>query len=189
MTIFLQPLRAISLTVSCNRVSCVEAVGEGTGLMAGFEDLAEVVLGEDDGILLLYRVHHGEADVEQIGSERQMRPVLFDDAERQHANALRLMDSGNEIGSGQLLPMRGQTCLRTAAVCEQEETDTIKARRNTAFIANPPLIRLRCITLIAEASSQRDPACASSSRTLAPSATLIRSSPSLSNFNAAATCR
>ena len=77
-----------------------EAVGQGAGLLARFEDLPEVVFGEDDGVLLFHSVHHGEANVEQIGAERQMRSVLFDDAEGQNADALRLVDGLHEIGSG-----------------------------------------------------------------------------------------
>ena len=113
MRTFLQPLRAISFTVSCNSVSCVdEAVGEGAGLLLRFEDLAEVVLGEDDGVFLLHGVHHGEANVEQIGAERQVRAVLFDDAEGQHAHPLRLVDGLNEVRGGEFFPLGGELGLR-----------------------------------------------------------------------------
>ena len=72
--------------------------------MPGFEDLAEVVLGEDDGVLLLDSVEDGEAHIEQIGAEGKMRAVLFDDAEGQDTDALRLMDCGDEIRRSQLFP-------------------------------------------------------------------------------------
>ena len=40
-----------------------KAVGDGAGLLASFEDLTEIVLGEDDGVFLLDGIHHREADI------------------------------------------------------------------------------------------------------------------------------
>ena len=59
------------------------AVGDGSGLVAGFGDLSEIIFGEDDGVFLLGGVQRGVADVEQIGAQRQMRSVLLQDAEGQ----------------------------------------------------------------------------------------------------------
>ena len=85
-----------------------QAVGNGSGLLLRFEDLSEVVLGEDDGVLLLHGVHHREADVEQVGAERKMRAMLFDDADGEHADALRLVDGLNEVGGGEFFPLGGE---------------------------------------------------------------------------------
>ena len=46
-----------------------EAVGDGAGLLARLEDLAEVVLGEDHGVLLLNGVGDGEAHVDEVGAQ------------------------------------------------------------------------------------------------------------------------
>src|SRR5215469_3790835 len=83
-----------------------EAVRDGAGLLLRFEYLAEIVLGKDDGVLLLDGVHHGEPHVEQVGAEGQMRAVLFDDAEGQHAHALRLVDGADKVGGGEFFPFR-----------------------------------------------------------------------------------
>ena len=99
-----------------------QAVGDGSGLLARLEDLAEVVLGKHDGVLLLDRVHHREAHVEQVGAQRQMGAMLFDDAERQHAHALRLMDCLDEVRAGQFFPFGGKAGLR--------EADTRSRRRD-----------------------------------------------------------
>ena len=85
-----------------------QAVGNGSGLLLGFEDLAEIVFGEDDGVFLLDGVHHGEADIEEVGAERKMRTMLFDDADGEHADALRLVDGLHEVGGGELFPLGGE---------------------------------------------------------------------------------
>ena len=103
-------------------------VGDGAGLLARFEDLAEVVLGEDDGVLLLHGVRHGEAHVEQVGAERQMRAVLFDDAEGQHADALRLVDGLHEVGSGELFPFGGEARLRNCTARERRSKESSRRR-------------------------------------------------------------
>ena len=85
-----------------------EAVGEGAGLLARFEDLAEVVLREDDGIFLLDRVHHGEAYVEEVSAEGKVRAVLLDDAEGEDADALRLVNCLDEVRGGEFFPFGGE---------------------------------------------------------------------------------
>src|SRR5581483_12133688 len=74
------------------------------GLMFSLEDLPEVVLGEYDGILLLGSMQGDIANVEQISSERQMRAVLFQDAEGQKACTLRLMNGVMKVGGGEFFP-------------------------------------------------------------------------------------
>jgi len=49
--------------------------------MFRFEDLPEIVFGKHDGIFLLRGIERDIAHIEQIVAQRQMRPVLFHDAE------------------------------------------------------------------------------------------------------------
>src|SRR5262249_7264273 len=50
----------------------VAAVGDSAGFVLGFENLAEIIFGEDDGEFLCGSVKCGVADVEEIGAERKM---------------------------------------------------------------------------------------------------------------------
>src|SRR5712691_512407 len=63
------------------------AVGNGSGLVLGFKNLPEVVLRKNDGVLLLDRLQGSVPHIEKIRAQRQMRPMLFQDAERQQARA------------------------------------------------------------------------------------------------------
>ena len=101
-------------------MSCVQAVGDRARLLLRFEDLPEVVLGKHHRVLLPDGVHHRVTHVEQVGAEGQMRPVLFEDAEGQHAHALRLMDGLHEIAGGQLFPF-GREFLRLAAANRNQD--------------------------------------------------------------------
>ena len=95
--------------VSCKqRELQVAAVGHGSGFVAGFGDLAEIVFGEDDGVLLLGGVQRGVAHVEQIGAERQVRAVLLQDAEREQAGSLRAMNAFAKVGGGEFFPVHGK---------------------------------------------------------------------------------
>jgi hypothetical protein len=60
-------------------------IGDGARLVLGFGNLPRKVLGENDGVLFLRCVLRHIARVQQISPERQMGPVLFEDAERQQA--------------------------------------------------------------------------------------------------------
>src|SRR3989442_567032 len=88
-----------------------KAVGDGSGLLFGLEDLTEVILGKNDGVLLLDGVKGGIADVEQIGAEREMGPVLFEDTEGKQARALSLLHAFAKIRGGELFPMSWGVCL------------------------------------------------------------------------------
>jgi hypothetical protein len=61
----------------------MSAVRNCAGFVASFEDLAKIVFGKDNNIFLLRRRQSGMADIQQIGSKRQMRTVLFKDSEGQ----------------------------------------------------------------------------------------------------------
>jgi hypothetical protein len=93
-----------------------EAVGDGAGLLASFKDLAEVVGREDDGVLLLDGVEDGEADVEEVGAKRQVGAVFLNDAEGEDADALGLVNSGDEVGGGEFFPLGER-----AGPCEEGE--------------------------------------------------------------------
>ncbi len=81
------------------------AIGNRPRLVLRFEDLAKVIIGEHDGVFLLRGIERDVTHVEQIVPERQMRSVLFQDAEWQETGALRLGDAGLEVRRGQFLPM------------------------------------------------------------------------------------
>jgi hypothetical protein len=118
-----------------------EAVGKRAGLLARFEDLPEVVFGEDHGVLLLHRVHHGETHIEKISAEGQMRSMLFHDAERQHANTLRLMDSLHEIGSRELLPFCSKARLRNRAARVKQNKESNDQGAANRFHVSPRRIK------------------------------------------------
>src|SRR5215467_4631724 len=89
----------------------VAAVGDGSGFVLGFEDLAEIVLRKNDRIFLFGGVQRGVADVDQVGAEREVRPVLLENAERQYAGSFCLLDALAEIVRGQFLPVGGEFLL------------------------------------------------------------------------------
>src|SRR6266851_2846039 len=88
------------------------AVGHGSGLVLGFGNLSEIIFRENDCVLLFGSVQRGVAHVQQIGSERQMRAMLFKDAEWQQAGSLRSLNALAKIGSGEFFPMDGELGLR-----------------------------------------------------------------------------
>src|SRR5258708_23694717 len=81
------------------------AVGDGSGLVLGFGNLSEIIFRENDCVLLLGSVQRGVAHVQQIGSERQMRAMLFKDAEGQQTRSLRSVNAFAKIGGGEFFPM------------------------------------------------------------------------------------
>src|SRR5690349_22453383 len=81
------------------------AVGYRAGLVLCLEDLSKIILGKDDCVLLLRRIQSGVADVEQIIAQRQVEPVLLQDAERQQAYALSARNAIAELRRAELLPM------------------------------------------------------------------------------------
>lgn len=97
------------------------AVSDGAGFVFGFEDLAEEILREDDSVFLFGGVQRGVADVEQVRAEREMRAVLFENAEGEQASALGLGDGGAKIGGGEFFPTDGEFGLRTSGNGAQEK--------------------------------------------------------------------
>ena len=76
--------------------------------MFGFEDLAEIVFREDDGVLLGGAMEDGVANIDQVRTEGKVGAVLFDDAEGEDADALGLVKGGDEISGGEFLPFHGE---------------------------------------------------------------------------------
>jgi len=68
------------------------------------KDLTVKILWEHDGVLLPRRLQRRVTDIDQIGAEGEMGTVLFQDAERQKASALRFLNRFREIFSRELLP-------------------------------------------------------------------------------------
>jgi len=66
-------------------------------------------------------VQRGIANVEQVGADRQVRTMLFQNSERKQARALGTIDRSDEIRAGELFPMDG-TFLEPAAKVEGKPT-------------------------------------------------------------------
>src|SRR5947209_11296680 len=101
----------------------VERIGDGAGLVLGFEDLSEVVGREDNRVLLLRRLRDGGADIEEVGAEGKVRSVFLDNADGQDAGALCLCDGFDEIGCGQLFPSGGERSLAQGCGSDDKECE------------------------------------------------------------------
>ena len=86
----------------------VRAVGDGSRLVAGFEDLPEIVSREDHGVFLLGAALSDPAHVDEVRPERQLRAMLLNDAEGEDARAPGLLDGFDEISGGEFLPVNAQ---------------------------------------------------------------------------------
>src|ERR1700720_1454086 len=93
------------------------AVGDGSGLVLGFGNLSEIIFRENNCVLLLGSVQRGVANVQQIGPERQMRAMLFKDAEWQQARSLRSVNAFAKIGGGEFFPMDRELRVRRGGLC------------------------------------------------------------------------
>src|SRR4029077_1045704 len=96
------------------------AIGDGSRFMLGFKNLSEVILWKDDSELLLRRLQGGVAHVEKIRTQRQMRPMFFQDAEGKQTRALGLLDGIAKIGGGQLFPFHRQFRLSVSGTNDDE---------------------------------------------------------------------
>src|SRR5438477_355745 len=90
----------------------MHGVCHGSRLVLGLENLAKVVLGKDHGVLLIDSVQRGIAHIEQISSERQVRAMFLQNAKRQQACTLRLLDGAAEVRGSQFFPMGRELGLR-----------------------------------------------------------------------------
>ena len=84
----------------------VHAVGDGSRLLPRLRDLSKVVRGKDHRVLLLRAMFHRITNVDQVRAQRQMRAMLFNDPEGQHAHALRLVNGRDKVRPGQFFPLR-----------------------------------------------------------------------------------
>src|SRR5207244_11791113 len=90
----------------------MHGVCHGSRLVLGLENLAEVVLGKDHGVLLIDSVQRGIAHIEQISSERQVRAMFLQNAKGQQACALGLLNSATKVRGSQFFPMGREFALR-----------------------------------------------------------------------------
>lgn len=97
------------------------AVGDGAGFVFGFEDLAKVVFGEDDGVLLVGGREGGVAYVDEVGTEREVGAVLFNDAEGQDADPLGLANPLEELRSVEFFPANRQGLGREEGSQQEEQ--------------------------------------------------------------------
>ncbi len=81
------------------------AVRHRPGFVLRLSNLTKVVFGEDDRVLPLGGMECGIAHVEQVGAEREMRPVFFENSERKKTYSGRAVDAFTEIGGGEFLPV------------------------------------------------------------------------------------
>ena len=86
--------------------------------------------------VMLGRVQRGIANVEEIGAERKMRPVLFENAKGQQARSLGSMNAFAEIGGGKFFPVDGQLRLRGNRLCRREMQKDKKRKQNHS-VSNP----------------------------------------------------
>jgi len=68
----------------------------------GLEDLADEIRREDDRIFVGGRAQRDLAAVDEIGPEREVRPVLFEDAQRNDAGRPGPGHGPDEVRRGQL---------------------------------------------------------------------------------------
>ena len=90
----------------------MRAVCHGSGLVFGLENLAEVVLRKDHCVLLVGSVQRGIAHIKQISAQRQVRAMFLQNAERQQACALGLLNSATKVRGSQFFPMGREFGLR-----------------------------------------------------------------------------
>src|ERR1700676_4374795 len=96
-------------------------VSDGSGFVLGLKNLAKVVFRKDQGVVLLGGVQRGVTHIEQIGAQREMLAVLFQDAEREQAGALSLAYRGGKIGRGQFFPFHGELGLRARGGAQKQK--------------------------------------------------------------------
>src|SRR5882762_9373660 len=119
----------------------IHAVRYRSGFVLGFEDLAEIIFGKDHRVFLRRSLQRNVAHIQQIGAEREMRSVLFQNAERKKARALGLLDSRTKIRGSKLFPFGGELALRAQRSCgkkREREKRRYFAKRHFAEHRKPP---------------------------------------------------
>ncbi len=76
--------------------------------MLGFKNLPEIIFRKNHGKFLLRRMQGCIANVQEIRSERQVRPMLFKNAEREQARPFRLLNRRAKILRRELFPFHRQ---------------------------------------------------------------------------------
>src|SRR5579863_6169964 len=89
--------------------------------MLRFEYLAEVILGKYDRVFLTGALERCVAHVNQVRSQWQLRTMLFDDPEWQHAGVLRFLNGLLKIRTSQLFPMGGESLAGRAEYRAQQD--------------------------------------------------------------------
>src|SRR5712692_8182500 len=103
-------------------------VRDGSRFMLGFENLAEVVLRKNEGVLLLRCLQRRVAHVQKIRAKRQMRSVFFQDAERQQTRAFGKLNGIAKLRGSQLFPFHGKFGL---SVDRTSSNERYKQRTNS----------------------------------------------------------
>src|SRR5690242_9913625 len=86
----------------------MSTVGDGSRLVFGFEDLAEVILGEHNRVFLFHGFERSVADVQQICTHGTRWAVLLDNSEWQQTDTFGLLDRFDKVRTGQLFPISRQ---------------------------------------------------------------------------------
>ncbi len=81
------------------------AVSYRAGFVARFENLSKIIFGEDNGKLLLRGGERNVPDIEQVGAEREVGAVFFENSNRKYASELSPLYGIYEVGCCQLFPL------------------------------------------------------------------------------------
>src|SRR5580704_17889236 len=121
----------------------VDAVSDRAGFMLCLKNLPEIVRRKNHGVFLVGTVFGRIPNIEQVGAERQMRPVFFDKPERQQTDALRLLNPFYKVSRSEFFPLRGEFLRRRESRSEQDsETQPDYGNETTIHFFSPPNVRI-----------------------------------------------
>src|ERR1700722_799274 len=121
----------------------VDAVSDRAGFMLCLKNLPEIVRRKNHGVFLVGTVFGRIPNIEQVGAERQMRPVFFDNPERQQTDALRLLNPFYKVSRSEFFPLRGEFLRRREPRSEQDnETQPDYGNETTIHFLSPPNVRI-----------------------------------------------
>ena len=119
------------------------AVRYGARLVLRFKNLPEVIFGKNQGKFLLRRVQSRLANIQKIRSQRPMRPMLFQNAEKQQTCSFRLPNRGAEIFRRRRFSLRGKLRLATCRNQSKQKEES----QGHSFFHKPSRTTTRAILL------------------------------------------
>ena len=121
------------------------AVRDGAGLVLRFKNLPEIIFWKNHGIFLLHSMQSRVAHVQEIRAQWQVRPMLFQNAEREQAGPLRLLNRSAKVFRGQLFPFRRQLGLATRGKDHEQEkgsSHTNSFHKPSRTMTRPMVVRM-----------------------------------------------